>query len=317
MARQLRIEYPGAVYHVTSRGNQRNPIFFCDRDKSAFLDYCQDVHNKFGAIIHAYCLMDNHYHLLLETPCGNLSQVMHFINTSYTVFINTKYSRVGHLLQGRFKAIIIEADSYAQELSRYIHLNPVRAKIVLYPAEYPWSSYREYVGQRASVPWLSTALVLSYFGYELSAARTRYEAYVIDAMGQAIQNPLRKAASSLILGSEEFIARLKKTFLSDIAEQREIPAIRGLKDKIELATIQRAVEQTLKLKNKLTRNVAIYLCCKRTDYTLKDMAEYFQVGKSAIGKICKQMKENLVQNKKLERAVMKDEDRLFRQKWKV
>jgi len=314
MARQLRIEFPGAFYHITSRGNQKNPIFFCDHDRSAFLDYCQGAHDKYGALIHCYCLMDNHYHLLLETPCGNLSQIMHFINASYSIFFNTKHSRVGHFLQGRFKAILIQADSYAQELSRYVHLNPVRAEIVRNPGDYPWSSYREFMGQRSPARWLSTALIMSYFGSDLNLARTRYAAYVAEALGRTIKNPLRDVGPCLILGGADFISRIKKTFLLDKAEDREVPAIRGLKKKMDLTTIQSTVEQTLGIKNKFTRNVTIFLCRNHTDLTLKEIAEHFQVSKSAIGKIVNQMRTLLAKDRTLRKAVKEDEERLFHQK---
>ena len=127
MARQLRIEYPGAFYHVTSRGNQKQAIVRDDQDRGTFLEFLGKAHEKLGGIIHAFCLMDDHFHLLLEPPRGDLSRFMHFVKTSYSVYYNARYSRVGHLFQGRFKAILIEADAYAQTVSRYIHLNPVRA----------------------------------------------------------------------------------------------------------------------------------------------------------------------------------------------
>ncbi|MDO9507797.1 MAG: transposase, partial [Thermovirgaceae bacterium] len=144
MARPLRIEYPGAFYHVTSRGNERKDIFKSGTDREKFLSYLKSATERYGAVIHAYCLMSNHYHLMLETPQGNLSWIMKHINSSYTSYFNIKRKRAGHLLQGRYKAILVEADTYAAELSRYIHLNPVGAKMVGSPEEYPWSSYRYY-----------------------------------------------------------------------------------------------------------------------------------------------------------------------------
>jgi REP element-mobilizing transposase RayT len=311
MARQLRIEYPGAFYHVTSRGNQKKPIVLADRDRCVLLDYFLEAHKKYGAIIHTYCLMDNHYHLLLETPLGNLSKIMHFINTSYTVFFNKKHSLVGHLFQGRYKAILIQTDTYAQELSRYIHLNPVRAEIVAFPEEYLWSSYREYMGQRPPAPWLNTTMVLGYFGHDFRNAGTRYAAFVAEAIGKTVENPLKKARSSLILGSEDFVARIKKAFLSDKPGNREVPAIRALKEKPALETIQRTVERSLGSKNRFARNVAIFLCRNRTDYTLTEIAEFYRISKSAVGKIFQQTKENLAWNKTLEGAVQEIEKSLF------
>ena len=141
MARPLRITYPGAFYHITSRGNERKEIFKSRADKDKFLFYLESATRRYDAIIHVYCLMSNHYHLLLETPSGNLSQIMRHINGAYTTYFNKKRQRVGHLLQGRFKSILVDMDEYCKELSRYIHLNPIRAKMIDNLKDYRWSSY--------------------------------------------------------------------------------------------------------------------------------------------------------------------------------
>lgn len=311
MSRQLRIEYPGAFYHVTTRGNQKQPIILCDRDRSVIIGYIKEAMAKFNAKTHVYCLMQNHYHLLLETLLGNLSKILHFINTSYSVYFNKKHARTGHLFQGRYKAILIEKDTYALELSRYIHLNPVRAGIVAFPEEYPWSSYREYMGIRTTESWLNTAYMLGYFGQDLGIARSRYADFVVEAIGQKAENPLKKAGRSLILGSEDFIARIKKEFLVDTPENREVPAIRSLKEKPPLDIIHRTVEQSLGRKNRYARNAAIFLCRKRTDYTLADVAGFYGISKSAVAKIVGQMKEMLAWNKTIEDVLRETEESLF------
>ena len=145
MARPLRIEYSGAFYHVTSRGNERKAVYKSQRDREKFFSYLESATERYGAVVHIFCLMDNHYHLLIETPSGNLSQIMHHINGAYTTYFNTKRERSGHLFQGRYRAILIEVDEYAKELSRYIHLNPVRAGIAENPEEYRWSSCQYYM----------------------------------------------------------------------------------------------------------------------------------------------------------------------------
>jgi REP element-mobilizing transposase RayT len=157
MGRPLRIEYAGAWYHVTSRGNEQKDVFKSRADREKFLSYLESATVRYGAVIHAWCLMGNHYHLLLETPSGNLSQIMRHINGAYTNYFNAKRKRAGHLFQGRYKAILVEADQYATELARYLHLNPVRAGIVDRPEAYEWSSHREYLGQRIAPEWLQTA----------------------------------------------------------------------------------------------------------------------------------------------------------------
>ena len=155
MARQLRIEFPGAFYHVTSRGNERKAIFKSQRDREKFLSYLESASKRYGAIIHVYCLMDNHYHILIETPLGNLSRIMQHINGAYTTYFNIQRKRAGHLFQGRYKSILIEADVYAKELSRYIHLNPIRAGIVDTPEAYKWSSFQYYAIEREAPQWLA------------------------------------------------------------------------------------------------------------------------------------------------------------------
>jgi putative transposase len=147
MSRPLRIEFPGAFYHVTSRGNARKKIFLNDIDRVSFIETLAWVVERFGWICHAYCLMDNHFHLLIETPMPNLSLGMRQLNGVYTQRFNRRHKRVGHLFQGRFKSILVEQDRYLLELCRYIVLNPVRAKMVAASEEYPWSSYRATVGE--------------------------------------------------------------------------------------------------------------------------------------------------------------------------
>ena len=130
MSRPLRITYPGAFYHITARGNEQKPVFKSKRDREKFIEYLQSASERYNAVIHVYCLMDNHYHLMLETPSGNLPRIMLHINGAYTNYFNVKRGRAGHLFQGRYRAILVQKDEYAKELSRYIHLNPVRAGIV-------------------------------------------------------------------------------------------------------------------------------------------------------------------------------------------
>ena len=145
MARPLRIEYKGAFYHITARGNERRRIFFSKADYDKFKDYLGKAQDKYGYLLHCYMLMTNHYHLLIETPNPNMSKLMHYLNGSYTGYINRRRKRSGHLFQGRYKAILVDADSYFLELSRYVHLNPVTANMVFNPEDYPYSSYSYFI----------------------------------------------------------------------------------------------------------------------------------------------------------------------------
>ena len=148
MARQLRIEYEGAFYHIVQRGIERKDIFISDKDKEKFLSYLNGSFVKYRAIFHSYVLMNNHYHLILETPRANLSKIMHYLNTSYAAYFNTKRRRVGPLYQGRFKAVLVQQDEYLHYLSCYIHLNPLRAGVVKSPQEYSYSSYNFFISSK-------------------------------------------------------------------------------------------------------------------------------------------------------------------------
>ena len=164
MARPLRLEFPGAVYHLTSRGNARQRIFFTDRDRELFLQTLSQVISRYSWICHAYCLMANHYHLLIETPKANLSLGMRQLNGLYTQSFNRQHRLVGHLFQGRFKAILVEKDSYLLELCRYIVLNPVRVKRSGQIGAWKWSSFRATVGSAAVPEFLTVDWVLGQFG---------------------------------------------------------------------------------------------------------------------------------------------------------
>lgn len=203
MARPLRIEYPGAVYHVTSRGNARHHIVADDRDRAQFLTLLAQVIGRFGWLCHAYCLMDNHYHLLLETPRPNLSRGMRQLNGRYTQAYNRRHQRVGHLFQGRFTAILVEKDAHLLELCRYVVLNPVRAKMVTHPRLWTWSSYRGTAGETAGPVWLTMDWVWGQFASRLREAQLRYRQFV--AEGRGGPRPWDHVQGQIYLGSEAFI----------------------------------------------------------------------------------------------------------------
>ena len=164
MARPWRIQYEGAVYHVAARGNNRHEIFLDDSDKEYFLNLLARAAARFELRIFAFCLMTNHYHLFLQTETANLSAAMHWLNCAYTVYFNRRHKRIGHLLQGRFKSVLVIDEIHWLHLSMYIHLNPVRAKIVEDPAEYPWSSFRDYTSAKSRFDWLDRDLILENYG---------------------------------------------------------------------------------------------------------------------------------------------------------
>ncbi|HXV79694.1 MAG TPA: transposase [Candidatus Binatia bacterium] len=204
MARPLRLEFAGAVYHLTSRGNARQKIFFNDGDRELFLDTLAHITFRYGWLCHAYCLMENHYHLLIETPKANLSLGMRQLNGIYTQSFNRRHRRVGHLFQGRFKAILVEKESYLLELCRYIVLNPVRVKGRTSPAAWKWSSYRPTAGLVAVPEFLSTDWLLEQFGQNRRVAQKRYREFVRDGIANRPWDALK---AQIYLGSDKFIER--------------------------------------------------------------------------------------------------------------
>lgn len=313
MARQLRIEFPGAFYHVYSRGNQKQLVFFDDADRYFFRKCLGDAHERFDCIIHAVCLMKNHYHLFIETRRGNLSRIMQFINTTYTVYINLKHGKCGHLFQGRYKAILVDAETYARELARYIHLNPVRAGIVERPELSTWSNYREYIGFARPPAWMDTAIVLASFGGLTPTSRLKYAEYVVSAIGQDLSNPMKAADASGILGSDIFINRIKNEFIGGEIhlQDRDRPQLRRLKDKPDLATIQQATLNHLSPKSRFAKSAAIYITHKNTDLKLKAIGDFYQVSISAVSEACRRIRAEISRNKAIEQAIEEIEQRLF------
>jgi len=224
MARQLRIEYEGGFYHVTSRGNQRQRIFWSARDRERLKMVLERTKERYGYLLHAYVFMSNHYHLLMETPHANLHQIMQNINTSYTVFVNKKYDRFEHLFQGRYKAFIVDKDKYLLALSRYIHLNPVRAGVVKSCEQYRWSSYQEYLNGRRGETLTDTDEILGLFSGQRSVAVRKYKEFV--EAGIKGESPLSEAMGS-ILGDEGFRGGVLK-FLRVTPDKAGIPEIRKI-----------------------------------------------------------------------------------------
>lgn len=204
MARPLRLEFGGAVYHLTSRGNARQKVFFTDSDRQHFLDTLSQVVSRYGWLCHAFCLMENHYHLLVETPKPNLSIGMRHLNGIYTQAFNRRHKRVGHLFQGRYKAILVEKQAHLLELCRYVVLNPFRIRGEAKVEHGRWSSYRATAGM-ASVPaFLSIDWVLEQFGNNRAQAQRRYREFVGDGLGS---RPWEKLTGQIYLGSESFVEK--------------------------------------------------------------------------------------------------------------
>ncbi|VAW92020.1 FIG00759408: hypothetical protein [hydrothermal vent metagenome] len=231
MTRQLRIEYSGAIYHITSRGNAQQSVYLNDEDRTKFLSLLNVACNRFNWYCHAYCLMDNHYHLLIETNAPTLSKGMKFINGTYTQSFNKRHKRVGHVYQGRFKAILVDKDSYLLELSRYIVLNPVRAGMVRSAKEWRWSSYRATAGISTPHVCLTTDWVLSCFSKQCKRAMLRYRDFVQEGKNQP--SPWEDLKNQIYLGSATFIEEVQckiepERSLKDIPKLQKQSSIKPL-----------------------------------------------------------------------------------------
>ena len=310
MARPLRITYPGAFYHITSRGNEQKNVFKNRRDRKKFFEYLNSATQRYNAVIHAFCLMSNHYHLLIETPAGNLPQIMQHINGAYTTYFNVRRGRAGHLFQGRYKAILVEKDEYAKELSRYIHLNPVRAEMVKAPEEYEWSSYRFYIGREKPPEWLHRDFILGYFSNKVSTAQKRYYRFVSSMVNKRAYNPLKDVAGSTLLGSPDFIASIKEKFLSDRQADKDLPALKELVERASIQEILDAVESVLGDQPVLARSVKMFFCQRHTGERLKDIGAHFGVGESGVSQASRRIRDKMEKDKSLRKKISRIEKEL-------
>lgn len=305
MSRPLRIEYPDAFYHVTARGNEQKDIFKSRKDREKFLSYLESATERYGAVIHSYCLMNNHYHLMLQTPRGNLSQIMQHINSSYTTYFNVKRNRAGHLLQGRYKAILVDADSYATELSRYIHLNPIRVGIVQAPEDYPWMSYRCYTGDAAAPGWLKTDFILGFFDKNEATARKKYQQFVYDLMGREYSSPLQETFASTILGTAEFVSTIHERYLSDRKADRDLPSLRELSRKPSLDEIVQAVRKVFREDVRQATKASVYMCHRFSGAKLKEIGELFRLTNSGVTQASRRFGQEIDCDKRLKEMVKK------------
>jgi REP element-mobilizing transposase RayT len=305
IARPLRIEYPGAYYHIIQRGIERRKIFTSDSDKERFLNYLEELYSRYRIIVHTFCLMDNHYHLLIETPEGNLAKAMHTLNTSYTTYFNKRKNRNGHLFQGRYKSILVEADAYLHHLSRYIHLNPIRAHLVRDPEKYKWSSCRYFLSRDKSPEWLKTGFILGCFDRKMSRAKKLYRDFLTAEIEQEALDVKDIVKKGFIAGDDDFIDWVKETFIKNREEDDEIPILRQLKERITPEEIKKMTE--LEVKNqKLARKTGIYLSRKHTGKKLKEIAGVFKnIGDTGVSHLHYRMEKERKEDRLLDRTIKK------------
>jgi putative transposase len=310
MARPLRISYAGAFYHITSRGNERKDIFKSNGDREKFLSYLESATRRYDALIHVYCLMSNHYHLLMETPAGNLSQIMQHINGAYTTCFNVKHQRSGHLFQGRYKAILVDKDEYAKELSCYIHLNPVRAGIVDEPGAYNWSSCQYFIGQKKATEWLVMDFILGYFGKRVFDAQKNYHKFITAIPDQEYKSPLDDRTNTTILGSIDFINEIKDKYLIDKKGDRNLSELRAFSTRPVIEEIEKEVESVFGSDNALSKKVKLYFCHRYSGKKLKEIGTYFGIGESGVSQSSRRISLKISADKRLREQIMQIESRL-------
>lgn len=317
MGRPLRIEFPGALYHITSRGNERKSIFIDDADRFRFLEILKDYHERYGILLHSFVLMDNHYHLILETPNGNLLKVMHGINGGYTGYFNRRYGRSGHLFQGRYKGILVEKDAYLLQLSRYVHMNPVRAKIVKKPEQYRWSSYPSYIGKEKEYKWVEYSWILSNFGKDGKTAKNKYREYIEESFNKDLENPAKNLYGQLILGTDEFIEKIRGMFSGGSISKEIIERKRLLKSPSPEDIIKKVVEtfgvdrnliNGKNIRGNVARKAAIYLVHRYCNLSNDETGKIFgNIQCSAVSKVSMRFKEQLANNKSLSKIMRRIE----------
>ena len=280
MARPLRIEYDDALYHITSRGNARKSIFAGDEDRKIFLDTLKKVNEKYNFLCHAYCLMNNHYHLLIETPDGNLSKGMRQLNGVYTQRYNRRNNKTGHIFQGRYKAILIQKENHFLEVCRYIVLNPVRARTVKLPKEWKWSSYKATAGFEKAHNGLTTDCILAQFGKKRRDAEKEYRGFVRSGIGE--KTLWEKLKGQSILGDVNFVDSL-------------IGYVKESKDIIEIPRNQRYVDRpSLRelFKEKQKRNRRIAEAVYEYGYSQREVADLLGVHYTTISRLLNTKQRN-------------------------
>jgi putative transposase len=303
MARKPRIHFPGGLYHVIFRGNSGQDIFLTDADYCRFYLLLQEGTFRFGYRVHAFCLMTNHIHLVLQVGEIPLSRGMQNLSFRYTRWLNWREQRTGHLFQGRFKAVLVDGDSYLLELVRYIHLNPVRAGMVTNPDEYQWSGHRAYLGKE-TLPWLTTDCTLAQFGRSAAKARPAYLAFVLDGTGEEHRPEFHGAgADSRLLGDDSFMERC----LSGSGGMARRLTSQQITDtvcrayKIELSVLQARSQQRIASE---ARAVAGWLARESGCVTLSDIAKLVNRDVGSISSSVRRLTDRMADEPELARRLM-------------
>ena len=311
MARAWRIEYEGALYHILSRGNEKQDIVLTDDDRKLFLATAGEMAERFDIDLFAYVLMDNHYHLLLRTNRANLCKSMQWFGATYTKRFNLRHNRSGHLFQGRFKNMLVQNDAYLLQLSYYIHRNPLRAGMVKRLADYKWSSYRAYAYGQSHRNWLNKKVILSQFTH----VKDQQHAYrdTIQKYSKEEQRVWEDLRHGIFIGTEKFVKKIKKRYLPDIPHA-ELP---HQKQVIKNVNIEKVISKAAGILNcdmnicresarvskavKTDRDLLIYIAWQSGVVTNQEIGKKFGLTYSAVSQRVRVIKEMLITDKALER----------------
>jgi putative transposase len=313
MARPLRIQYEGAVYHVTCRGNERKDIFKDDADRERFLRALQQAVHIYSVKLCSYVLMTNHFHLLVETPLGNLSEFMRHFNITYTGYFNRRHKRVGHLYQGRYTSVLVDRDAYLSILSRYIHLNPVRLKAydktphkekLRLLLAYPWSSLSGYLSRKKKEPFIDYGLVLGEYGGDTDKARKAYAKALYAEMDKAFEMR-REVVGGSVIGGTAFLAWVREQFL-ETSKDRERPSVQGIHAHVGKESILKAIQQetgkniaTVRRERGPLRQMMMELLYVKGGLTGPEIGALFGVDYSAVSQERKRFREKMNDDRKL------------------
>jgi putative transposase len=276
MARRPRIHFPNALYHVIARGNQRQDIFLDEQDYLRYLSYLAEYKSRYQFHLYAYALMRNHVHLLLEVEVTPLSKIMQGLQFRYTLYFNRRHGKVGHLFQGRYKAILCDKDAYLLQLVRYIHLNPIRCSLVGDPAQYRWVSHNGYLG-RIRDDLINTDFVLRQFGRTKSVARKRYADFIEDGLHLGHEDTYYKVKDQRFLGEGEFVERIESQRVTDEPVLFDIPLediVAEVGKRVHI-TPDRMYSLSRERKGAFGRGLTAYLARKLSGYRVRDVAGHF------------------------------------------
>lgn len=329
MARALRIQFEGALYHITSRGNEKREIFRDDTDRIRFCEILELSLDTYHVLLYCYVLMENHFHLLVETPLANLSEFMRHFNITYTSYYNKRHNRVGHLYQGRYRSLLVDKQGYLTILSRYIHLNPIKVgEIVNWPAkekesylkEYSWSSLLGYIDEGKRLPFIDYSVILSDYGGDNAKGRTNYWKEICKDISGGIEIKDKVVGQSL-LGRDEFVKWVKGKFTKGEAGKREIPSLRGIlrykaKDEIlKVISDETGKEERAILREKgLLRQLAMELLYKYAGLKGVEIGEIMELDYSTISQGRKRLRERLQKDKNLQELFGRIERKLSKVK---